>query len=349
MSTATLIDVLTRHQIYLEGVKAYQAKQFNDVLLELQSELRKQFARLRYNTLDEMTKYKLRSFILEVRESQWKVYNGYTTLLLRMLREFMEADLDVSTGMFEAVSGKRLQEAADEEDNAPLIALAAIKGDAGGNDKLWAYLVNSPIPANGILLVPFLAGFANSAVNAVENLIRKAYANRWTPDELLRQILGTKAANFRDGAFNGINNQAAAVAATVIQHASSIAQGSVASIFYREYRWVSVIDNKTSDICLSRDGKTYRYGKGPLPPAHIRCRSKTVPVGSRQDKDAPRSYMGWLKEQPIEVLADILGAARAEQVRAGKAKSSDYASFTDAKPLTIAQFKGKRQLMLTNG
>jgi SPP1 gp7 family putative phage head morphogenesis protein len=349
MSTATLIDVLTRHQIYLEGVKAYQARQFNDVLLELQSELRKQFARLRYATLDEMTKYKLHSFILEVRESQWKVYNEYTTLLLRMLREFMEADLDLSTDVFEAVSGKRLQDAPGEDDNAPLIAFAAVKGDSDGNDKLWTYLVNAPLPANGVLLVPFLAGFANSAVNAIENLIRKGYANRWTVDELLRQILGTKAANFRDGAFNGINNQAAAVTATVIQHASSIAQGSVASMFYREYRWVSVIDSKTSDICLNRDGKTYRYGKGPLPPAHIRCRSKTVPVGSRQDKNAPRSYMAWLRQQPDEVLDDILGATRAEQVQTGKAKSSEYASFTDAKPLTIAQFKGKRQLMLTNG
>ena len=347
MATASLIDVLTRHQIYLEGVKAYQAQQFNDVLLELQSELRKQFSRLRYDTLDQFTKAGLREFIYELKKSQAKIYNGYTTLLLRMIRDFMEADVDVSNDIFGTVSGRTREDAADEPDAVLLAGLKASSGTDDGNDKLWAFLLNSPLPANGALLAAFVAGFSASAIAAVENAIRKGYANRTKTDDVLKELLGTKGANYRDGVLNGINNQAGAVIATALQHASSIAQGAIASAFYREYRWVSVIDNRTSEICRSRNGNVYRYGKGPLPPAHIRCRSKTVPVGSKQDREAPSSYYSWLKEQPDEVLTDILGATRAEQVKSGKAKSLDYTSFTDAKPLTVAQFKAKRRLMLT--
>lgn len=350
MSSAKLIDVLTRHQIYLEGVKAYQAQQFNDVLLELQTELRKQFSRLRYTTLDEMTKSTLRSFITSLRESQWRIYNGYTTVLLRMLRDFMEADVDVTTELFSEVTGQTLEEAQNSNEFAALLGLLAASGTDKGNDRLWSTILNSPIPANGLLLLPFITGFTNSAVNAIENIIRKGVANRWTVNETLEAILGTKGANFRDGALNGVNNQAGAVIATVLQHISATTQGGVGSIFYRKYRWVSIIDNATTEICRGRNGKIYEYGKGPLPPAHIRCRSKVVPVSVESgDDDGPRSYYAWLRTQPAEVQNDILGKAKAEGVRNGSAKATDYPSFNEAKPLTIAQFKAKLRLMLTNG
>jgi SPP1 gp7 family putative phage head morphogenesis protein len=350
MAKVTLLDALTRHQIYIEGVKSNQAAEFNEVLLELQTDLRLQFARLRYATLDQLTRRELRNFVNTIKQSQSKIYNGYTTLLLRMIREFMEADIELSTAIFEETTGKTRKQAEEEDETGEpffLGGLAASSGTEDGNNKLWAFLLNSPLPANGVLLAAFVAGFSASAVKAVENAIQRGYANRAKLQDTLTEILGTKSANYRDGVFNGINNQASAVIATVLQHASAIAQNSIGSVFLRKYRWVSVIDNRTSEICASRNNKVYVYGKGPLPPAHIRCRSKVVPIASDQDAQSPSSYHSWLKAQPAAVLNDILGRTRGQQVYSGKSKATEYPSFSDVKPLTISQFKAKRQLILT--
>lgn len=45
-----------------------------------------------------------------------------------------------------------------------------------------------------------------------------------------------------------------------------------------QVRWTSTLDGRTSQICQSRDGKTYDLDQGPRPPAHPNCRSITTPV-----------------------------------------------------------------------
>ncbi len=43
-------------------------------------------------------------------------------------------------------------------------------------------------------------------------------------------------------------------------------------------RWTSTLDDRTSLICQTRDGRTYKIGEGPRPPAHVNCRSLMTPV-----------------------------------------------------------------------
>lgn len=342
-----LFNVLTRHQIYLEGVKVGQAREFNNVLLELDKELRKLFSRLRYDTLDALTKAELRSFLRELKSSQSRIYNAYASRIETMLREFMAADVDLSKEIFETLTERNIQQAYDEGDGLPIWGLLAFLGTGKGDDKLWGIIKNAPIPANGSLLIGFIDSFVASAAQAVENMVRKGYANRWTKEETLAAITGTKARNWRDGEFRRTYNQAGAVISTAIQHVSSIVQAGIASIFYRRYVWVSVIDGGTTDICLGRDGKTYEYGKGPLPPAHIRCRSKTIPKPADVD-DAPQTYYSWLKSQPSKVQNDILGRDRATGLRNGSLTSKDFPKFVDAKPLSIDEFGNKRGVILTD-
>ena len=58
---------------------------------------------------------------------------------------------------------------------------------------------------------------------------------------------------------------------TITNHTSSVARGQV---YYANkdlldgYQWVATLDNRTTMICGSRDGKVYQYGSGPMPPAH---------------------------------------------------------------------------------
>jgi len=46
----------------------------------------------------------------------------------------------------------------------------------------------------------------------------------------------------------------------------------------KKYRWVSTLSERTSDICRNLNGRIFEFGKGPLPPAHINCRSTITVV-----------------------------------------------------------------------
>lgn len=87
-----LYDIATRLQIYTEGVKVWQARQFNFVLREISEDLKKNLHRVKYRTLDGLSKAQLNKLIMALRESQSKIYSAYTTQLIEQLKEFMRAD-----------------------------------------------------------------------------------------------------------------------------------------------------------------------------------------------------------------------------------------------------------------
>lgn len=364
INNTRLFEVLTRHQIYVEGVKAQHAIEFNNVLRELDKELNLLFAKLRFKTLDALTKSALRSFLLELKEIQTRIYSEYTKRLVGDLQAFMNADVLVSKTIFatlvkpegedeepvdELEADNALDEAYGEGEGNKMFPLFWFKSRQNGGDssKLWSAIINAPVPANGVLMLPFISGFTASAMVNVENIIRKGYANRSTVEAVLDEITGTKARNYRDGAFSRINTQSNAVTATVIQHITSIAQAGVASIFFGRYRWVSVIDNVTTEICKGRNNRVFKYGEGPLPPAHIKCRSKTVPVVSGDIGEPPSSYYSFMKSQPQSLQNDILGESKANALRSGKIKAKDMPQFDDANPLSVDGFVSKLNQILT--
>lgn len=357
-----LLDVLTRHQIYLEGVKAFQLNAFNKVLIELNRELKYLFADLKYDSFDQMTKAQLTLFLRNVRETQTRVYSAYLVEIVEQLKAFMQADRKVSKSIFATLALEA--NAPEDEPPAPveeeaqadhvaglwalgagLLGLAALKPGKDGAARMWASVVGAPIPANGLNLMPFLQGFVASASKSVENIVAKGYANKSTVKEVLAEIQGTAEANRRDGQLNRVFGQAGAVLDTILQHISSTVQAGIASQYYERYQWVSVLDRNTTDVCRSRDGKKYRYGEGPLPPAHIRCRSKTVPVDDSPGEPA-KTFYDFAKNQPIAVQNDILGADKADALRSGDLKASDMPKFENDKPLSVEQFANKLKLML---
>lgn len=357
-----LLDIMTRHQVYLEQVKLYQAQQFNQVLLNLQAELSRQFALLDYNDLDDLTKAKLYMFIQAIKASQFKIYNAYTSNILTMISDFSEVDTKLTKNILQNVYiNKSTPFPDDDEDYAdidtPVDSLTPQQKDDRRkfllipfpiNKTIKSTYTNAVLPANGIPPVSFLNAFAATASNSVVNLINQGYSNNWSKQETLDNIIGTASANFKDGAFNKIYNQNSAVLNTILQHVSSIAQTSVASQIYEQYMWVSVLDNRTTEICRSRDGNIYKYGDGPLPPAHINCRSKTVPyIEDGGDSDYEATYYGWLQNQPTAVQNDILGINKAGGLRNGSVNSTDIDKFTNNKTLTMEQFANKIGLILS--
>lgn len=355
-----LYDIATRLAVYTEGVKVQYAREFNAVAFEVSETLKDLLGRVRYRTLDGLTKAQLNKLIIQLRKSQSKIYSNYTEKLMRQLREFMAADLEVNrrvwvTGFIELDDDSEKGILSDEDavqfliDNPaksmnPLLGLAAV---TGGDDRIWSQIVNAPIPANGLYLLPFIKTFSNSAQTSIENVIRKAWANRLAVEETLNILVGD--GENKQGTSSQVDRiivQASAVVHTAMAHVAAITSAAVISTVFGWYGWFSVMDGRTTEICISRNLKVYRFGEGPMPPAHIRCRSHTAPVVGNGDLDDETFYT-WILRQPSDVQDDILTEEGGEALRDGKIRAKDIPRYESNQPLTIKQFRSKVKEILS--
>lgn len=349
-----LYDIATRIQVYTEGVKVQYAREFNFVLKKLRDILEKNLHRVKYKTLDGLTKAELNKLVATLRESQSKIYSEYTSQIIEQLKAFMAADLTMNrrawvTGYIELDDDEDDEIISDDDaiqflltnpsnDGNPLFGLAAV---TGSDERIWSQVTNTPIPANGLYLLPFIKTFATSAQAGVENIIRKAWANRWTVEETLAELIGTEGV--RQGASSqlarvGVQN--AAVVHTAVAHVAAVVGAGVVSTLFGRYGWYSVMDNSTTEICRSRNRKIYRFGDGPLPPAHIRCRSHVAPYIGASDF-ADETFYTWLVRQPDDVQDDILGEEGGEGLRTGNVKAKDVPKYDHDEPLTLDAFRRK--------
>ena len=130
--------------------------------------------------------------------------------------------------------------------------------------------------------------------------------------------------------------------------------------------WVSTLDNRTSSICQSRDGKVYPVDRSPSPPAHPNCRSVIVPVfkdetfvddegikrglvdgmrpqvaaAGRGRTSASTNYNDWLKRQPRTFQVDVLGESKTKLFRDGGLSVGNFTDLRD-NPLTLEQLRDK--------
>ena len=112
------------------------------------------------------------------------------------------------------------------------------------------------------------------------------------------------------------NNQVRTIVRTSVNQVQTMANQAVYSAnqeVTKRYEYVATLDARTSAICGSLDGKTFKYGEGPMPPQHFNCRSTTVPIIDDDDLrrrfpdtrpsrvgrvSQDESYPDWLKKNP---------------------------------------------------
>ena len=141
--------------------------------------------------------------------------------------------------------------------------------------------------------------------------------------------------------------QLTALVKTITNHSSAVAREET----YRQniklingYKFVAVLDSRTTLICASKDGKRFQTGQGPMPPLHWGCRSTTIPIiksqfaagasltgkrktvvnGKVEQVTANTTYGGWLKKQPIGFVDEALGVERSKLFRSGKLKIGKF-------------------------
>lgn len=313
-----LFDIVNRHQIYLEGLKAGQIKTFAPVIRAIDELIRDELSKLSYDNLSNMTKAALTVFVARFKKAMIGIYNPWLTSQLAWFEAYIRADTSLWAEVYSAHSPDKADKFAEAEDEDNFAAIFAA----------WK---NAPLGANGILPIAMITDMIGLHVGQTLNTIRRGYSSGWTPAETIAAMRGTARNNYRDGLLNKFNNQAAASLNTIIQAAAAQANGNVARRVWLEYEWCSILDDRTTKICRRLDGKHWPFGKGPLPPAHVGCRSDIKPWEGMPAPDEPFSV--WASRQAADFINDAFD---------GKAP----ASYEGSKALSLEQFRGKGRFIL---
>lgn len=316
--TASLQDRLIRHQIYLEGLKYGMLTTFNPVLMGLERDIRSNLVGIDYDSMGALNKAELARLVMTLKIALTKRYNTYIVSLLKFLKDFMTVEFSHSRAMYVD------DDADDNDDNRQAIIVPpGTKSDSQLTALWWPRVSNSILPANGIVLNNFVNALPLAGTTAILNGVRQAAANGDSVSDALASLVGANGLSKR------LHGQVRAVLATAMQSVSAQSQAAFTSILgFTEYEWISVLDNRTSAICISRSGQRYKYGEGPLPPAHSNCRSHIEPVIEGAAITNP-NFKDWLATQPASVRKDMFGGR----------PSSD--TFEGATAITLAQFKDK--------
>jgi SPP1 gp7 family putative phage head morphogenesis protein len=303
---AELLDAVIRHQIYIEGLKRNQNAGLALKLAQMNTELKAEFGRLEFKSLGDMTKRALMQFLARLKKLADGVFNAWLNETIEWLQRYISIDREMLPRIFAAVSNK------DESD------FEDAKDDAG----IWALATNNPMAANGIAMLAFMKGYAFLGSSRIVQVVNMSYANKLSPDEAVKSIIGSKERRYNDGLIATLNRQGASVTNTVIQHTAAQTSSSVARAAWLQYLWISVLDNATTDICRSRNGHVWRYGEGPLPPAHVGCRSSTMPFDGTGPITMPTFTM-WANGQPREFVNDAFDGEPGSKYEGSKAVNLD--------------------------
>src|SRR5574343_62362 len=320
---AALAEPSIRHAVMLERLKAGEVRKFDAFLLGLDRRLREVLSR---DGLGAFERQRTAAMLAEV--------DSIIAGILLRYRDQLRGDLAELAAYEGEFAGASLADAGFRP-NVPTVG------------QLQAAAFAAPLQAkgaNGKPLLAFVDAWAASERESLVGAVRVGVAQGQTVAQVVTGLRGTKANAYADGALAISRRHAEAVVRTAVQHVGDVARLETykanADIIKGE-QWSATLDARTTDICMSLDGRVFDLDKGPRPPAHINCRSVRIPVlidefaflskgAMRASKDGPvdagLTFFQWLKSQPAAFQDSALGPKRAALFRDGGLSADRFAA-----------------------
>jgi hypothetical protein len=166
--------------------------------------------------------------------------------------------------------------------------------------------------------------------------------------QLTQRVRGTQAQGFNDGIMARARQDATRLLTTQMTNAVTEARMVVGDRNPARLIAIhqSVLDSRTSYVCLARNGLKYTLREhDPIghtipylggPPFHPNCRSTMAVVMENGGAVAQESTAQWLQRQGTTVQDELLGPTRAKLFRSGKLTPPDLLNAM-GKPLTLEE------------
>jgi len=248
-----------------------------------------------------------------------------------------------------------------------------VEFDIPARAQLRSAVLSTPLIVEGInkgdLLREFYTDWAKNTVNAVDAIIRGGYYQGLTNTQIARQVFGTAKAEFKDSVWARAQRDVMALTRTAVQHAASQARREVYELnadIVTGVQIVATLDDRTTPLCQSLDGRIFDVGEAPMPPYHIGCRTTTIPVldpafaglseGATRIARGPdgaelvpadMTYFEWLKTQPAEFQDAAIGPKRGELLRNGGISAERFSELNldrNFKPRTLEEMRALEPL-----
>jgi SPP1 gp7 family putative phage head morphogenesis protein len=357
---SALITLATRHQVFLEKLKTKVAGDFASVLPKLEQAVSEIFSALREPSLSGVSRRKLEGLLTELKQEERRLIGGNEKVFAERLQEIHEYEISFEARTLDSVVAKGVVT------NKLVVPKVYPSRKVGSVAKALREAYLTPLQANGQLLEPFYKGWGQNHIFAVEDAVRKSWAQGTTVGDLIKTIRGTKVLDYKDGLVTASRRQAEAVARTSVQH---IAQSAHMQVWKSNddivtgYQFIATLDGRTTTQCRSLDKKEFKIGQGPTPPIHVNCRSTTIPTlgpefdfldegATRSSQggpvDAGNTYYDWLKTQPENFQKEVLGETRAKIFREGGLSAKKFADLNlnrRFEPMTLEEMKAKEPML----
>jgi len=333
-------DVISRHAHFLEQYYNGQVNRFTPFLKRVAKRLREEL--LKTNTVISTKRIKAKLAFVEA--VILEEYGAYTADFNEQLELFAQSEVEFAAGILE------------KDDVVNVVLPSPHQTVAAINAR----------PFDTKLLKEELADFTKSQVQIIRNAVSQGFYEGKTTQDIVREVIGTKARGFKDGQLNISRTKAERMVRTALNHTSTIAKEKIFSDnedIVKYYEIIATLDSRTSPHCRKWDGYVFKIGKGKLPPFHPNCRTTTGPVldevvklkdgrfrkkekegGERASIKGPVSadldYNDWLKQQSKSFQLDVLGKKRYELFAKGDLHMDKFVNDKN-QVLTLAQLKEK--------
>jgi hypothetical protein len=323
MDTA-IFNLLTRQQVYVEGVKNWFAIDLNRYLKLLRDFITGELNKLGVKSLGDLSTASLRAFLKRIDKRANEIISNFGTEFLSELRRFGRISATAQRAAYALVR--------------PKVDLTSVSLSS-----IWSATKDRIVPAFGSTV----KDAAVTLVNTARDKIRQRLNTGAVDSEALSDT--TEAVTSLDPQADPSTLKTIAAAArgflsTSLQHAVATVSDFVGSLVEDCYQWCSVIDSRTSEICRERNGNVYRNGAGPVPPAHNHCRSHTIPVACGDKQSVPTFY-NWLLTQSAAFLSDAFGGSFAGKVAAGKVTAKDVPDVIAYPALSLDDYELKAKML----
>lgn len=234
----------------------------------------------------------------------------------------------------------------------------SIKLNTPADDKIVSYINKSIMSLTSGQKIDagtwaeFVKAGVSTHADLVDSIVKSGYANGQTVQQMVKQL--------RDLTDGLVKNQAEALVRTGINHyANNGREAMLIDNDVDEVVYVSVLDNRTSLLCASRDGNRYslKDPKRPSLPAHFNCRSTYIPAIAMQDVDTRAAVGGQRgaeareefeqRQDKTDKKVRYRGRKDSEIFKAGQVKYTQYDDWLRKQPVWFqdsALGKGRAEL-----
>jgi hypothetical protein len=119
-------------------------------------------------------------------------------------------------------------------------------------------------PFQGRLLREWMADLETARAAKIRDAVRIGIVNGDTTEKIVRTIRGTRANGYVDGLLERPRADLETIVRSAISHTAAYAREQVVQAnadIVKASRWVSTLDNRTTQLCRVRDGHTYSTEK----------------------------------------------------------------------------------------